>query len=124
MHKRLFSFGGHGCVYHKQRNLILDFIWFAFFVSFVVWFSFTPFATIIQREVHLISSQLKVLAICNLAVTIPARIVIGIVLDRYDPRLTFSGLLIFVSAYGNVGGVIYLLLYSLSNAQTCSIAWA
>lgn len=95
MHKRLFSFGGDGSVCHRQRNLILHLNWFAFFVSFAVWFSFTPFATTIQRELHLVSPQLKVLAICNLALTIPARILIGIVLDRYGPRLTFSALLIF-----------------------------
>lgn len=83
----LFSF--------RDRYRILHLCWFAFFISFVVWFSEAPFATTIQRELHLTSPQLKVLAICNLALTIPARILIGIVLDRYGPRLTFSALLVF-----------------------------
>ena len=48
-----------------------------------------------RRELDLTNPQLKVLAICNLALTIPARIVIGMVLDRYGPRLTFSSLLVF-----------------------------
>ena len=87
MLRTLFSF--------HARYRILHLTWFAFFLSFVVWFSFAPFATTIQRELYLTTPQLKVLAICNLALTIPARIVIGMVLDRYGPRLTFSGLLIF-----------------------------
>ncbi len=69
--------------------------WLAFFLSFVVWFSFAQFATTIQRSLQLTLPQLKVLAICNLALTIPARIAIGMVLDRYEPRLTFSELLMF-----------------------------
>lgn len=79
----------------RDRYRILHLTWFAFFLSFVVWFSVAPFATTIQRELSLTLPQLKVLAICNLALTIPARIVIGMVLDRYGPRLTFSGLLAF-----------------------------
>ncbi len=87
MLQALFSF--------RDRYRILHLNWFAFFISFVVWFSFAPFATTILRELHLTPAQLKVLAICNLALTIPARILIGIVLDRYGPRLTFSALLVF-----------------------------
>jgi MFS transporter, NNP family, nitrate/nitrite transporter len=87
MLQALFSF--------RNRYRILHLTWFARFLSFVVWFSLTPFATTIQHELHLSSPQLKVLAICNLALTIPARIVIGIILDRYGPRLTFSVLLVF-----------------------------
>lgn len=87
MLRTLFSF--------RDRYRILHLTWFAFFLSFVVWFSFAPFATTIQRELHLTAPQLKALAICNLALTIPARIVIGMVLDRYGPRLTFSALLGF-----------------------------
>lgn len=87
MLRALFSF--------HDRYRILHLTWLAFFLSFVVWFSFAPFATTIQRELYLTTPQLKVLAICNLALTIPARIVISMVLDRYGPRLTFSGLLIF-----------------------------
>ena len=84
-----------GLLSFRDRYRILHLTWFAFFLSFVVWFSFAPFATTIQRELHLTLPQLKVLAICNLALTIPARIVIGMVLDRYGARRTFSGLLVF-----------------------------
>lgn len=87
MLQALFSF--------HDRYRILHLTWFAFFLSFVVWFSVAPFATTIQRELYLTSPQLKVLVICNLALAIPARIAIGMVLDRYGPRLTFSILLVF-----------------------------
>ncbi|KAM3110384.1 NarK family nitrate/nitrite MFS transporter [Phormidesmis sp. 146-33] len=87
MLQHLFSF--------QDRYRILHLTWLAFFLSFLVWFDFAPFATTIQRELSLTAPQLKVLAICNLALTIPARIGIGMVLDRYGPRFTFSGLLIF-----------------------------
>jgi MFS transporter, NNP family, nitrate/nitrite transporter len=87
MLRTLFSF--------RPRYRTLHLTWFAFFLSFLVWFSVAPFATTIQHELSLTSPQLKVLAICNLALTIPARIVIGMVLDRYGPRLTFSALLVF-----------------------------
>ena len=82
------------CSFH-DRYRILHLNWFARFLSFVVWFSVAPFATTIQHELHLTATQLKVLAICNLALAIPARIAIGMVLDRYGPRLTFSALLVF-----------------------------
>ncbi|MGA7952374.1 MAG: NarK family nitrate/nitrite MFS transporter [Gloeobacterales cyanobacterium] len=79
----------------KGQYRILHLTWFAFFLTFVVWFNFAPFATTIQREFGLSPEQVKTLGICNLALTIPARIVIGMVLDRFGPRITFSSLLIF-----------------------------
>ena len=84
-----------GFLSFRDRYRILHLNWFAFFVSFTVWFSFTPFATLVQHDLHLTNQQLKVVAICNLALTIPARIVIGMLLDRYGPRLTFAWLLVF-----------------------------
>lgn len=79
----------------KGRYRILHLTWFAFFLTFVNWFNFAPFATTIGKELHLAPEQIKTLGICNLALTIPARIVIGMLLDRFGPRLTFSSLLAF-----------------------------
>ncbi len=87
MLQALFSF--------RDRYRILHLNWFAFFLACVVWFSVAPFATTIQQELHLTTAQLKVLAICNLALTIPARLLIGMILDLYGARITFAGLLIF-----------------------------
>lgn len=88
MLKSLFSFRG--------RYRILHLTWFAFFLTFIDWFNFAPFATSIGKELGLdYATQIKTLGICNLALTIPARIIIGMVLDRFGPRITFSSLLVF-----------------------------
>jgi MFS transporter, NNP family, nitrate/nitrite transporter len=84
---QLFSF--------KGRYRILHLTWFAFFLTFICWFNFAPFATTIAKQLSLNPGQVKTLAICNLALTIPARIVIGMVLDRFGPRITFSALMGF-----------------------------
>lgn len=79
----------------STRYRILHLTWIAFFLSFLVWFSFAPFAIVIQNDLGLTPEQLKTLAICNLALTIPARIIIGIILDRWGARITFAGVLVF-----------------------------
>ncbi|HEY9725200.1 MAG TPA: NarK family nitrate/nitrite MFS transporter [Chroococcales cyanobacterium] len=79
----------------RGRYRILHLTWFAFFLTFVCWFNFAPFATTIQKDLHLTPDQIKSLLICNLALTIPARIIIGMLLDRFGPRVTFSTLLMF-----------------------------
>ncbi|TFI54333.1 NarK family nitrate/nitrite MFS transporter [Mastigocladus laminosus UU774] len=89
MLKGLFSFNG--------RYRILHLTWFAFFLTFVCWFNFAPFATTIGKQLNLTPEQIKTLGICNLALTIPARIIIGMLLDRFGPRITYSLLLIFAS---------------------------
>jgi MFS transporter, NNP family, nitrate/nitrite transporter len=84
---KLFSFSG--------RYRILHLTWVAFFLTFVCWFNFVPFATTVAKELALSEQQVKILAICNLALTIPARIIIGMLLDKFGPRITFSLLLGF-----------------------------
>jgi MFS transporter, NNP family, nitrate/nitrite transporter len=81
----------------KGRYKILHITWFAFFLTFVCWFNFAPFATTIGKELSLTPDQIKTLAICNLALTIPARIIIGMLLDRFGPRITFSFILFFAA---------------------------
>ncbi len=72
----------------------LHFTWFAFFLTFVVWFNHAPLVTQISRTFDLTAQQWKALLILNVALTIPARIVIGMLVDRHGPRKTFSLLLI------------------------------
>ncbi|MEA5582932.1 MFS transporter [Nodularia harveyana UHCC-0300] len=85
----LFSFNG--------RYRILHLTWFAFFLSFVVWFNFAPFQTAIKEALSLTEGQVRTIAICNVALTVPARIIIGMVLDRYGPRITYSILLMYAA---------------------------
>jgi MFS transporter, NNP family, nitrate/nitrite transporter len=89
MLKKLFSFDGRYRILHQT--------WFAFFLTFVCWFNFAPFATTIGKQLHLVPEQIKTLAICNLALTIPARLIIGMLLDRFGPRITYSMLLMFAA---------------------------
>ena len=76
---------------------ILNFSWFAFFLTFVVWFNYAPFTSVIREDLHLTVGQARTISLCNLALTIPARIIIGMVLDRFGPRITFSALLIYAA---------------------------
>lgn len=68
--------------------------WFAFFLTFVVWFSHAPLMVFIKEAFDLSSAQVKALLILNVALTIPARIVIGILVDKYGPRIIYSCLLV------------------------------
>ncbi|WIO73589.1 NarK family nitrate/nitrite MFS transporter [Porticoccaceae bacterium LTM1] len=80
----------------------LHITWVAFFLTFVVWFSHAPLMVFIKEAFDLSSQQVKALLILNVALTIPARIVIGILVDKYGPRHVYSGLLI-ISAFICVG---------------------
>lgn len=81
----------------EGRYRTLHLTWFAFFCSFVVWFNFAPFATTIGDDLGLSKVELGTLALCNVALTVPARIVIGMVLDRFGPRKVFSAILIYAA---------------------------
>ncbi len=86
-----------GLISFQGRYRILHLTWFAFFLTFVCWFNFAPFATTIGKQLNLTPEQIKTLGICNLALTIPARIIIGMLLDRFGPRKTYTLLLMFAA---------------------------
>ena len=73
----------------------LHLTWVAFFLTFVAWFNMAPFNTTIMHALGLSSAEINVLMVCNVALTIPARIIIGFWVDRYGPRNVFSVLLVF-----------------------------
>lgn len=68
--------------------------WVAFFITFVVWFSHAPLMVFIKEAFDLSSQQIKALLILNVALTIPSRIAIGMLVDRFGPRSIYSMLLI------------------------------
>ncbi len=72
---------------------ILHLTWFAFFLSFVVWFSHAPLKPLIVETLSMSNAQWKALLILNVALTIPARIIIGILVDKFGPRQVYCGLL-------------------------------
>jgi len=71
--------------------------WFAFFLTFVVWFSHAPLMVFIKEAFDLTGAQVKALLILNVALTIPARIIIGILVDKFGPRIIYSCLLVISS---------------------------
>ena len=72
----------------------LHLAWVAFFLTFVVWFNHAPLMGFIKEAFNLTPQQVKALLILNVALTIPARIVIGILVDKLGPRNVFTGLLV------------------------------
>lgn len=73
---------------------ILHYTWFAFFMTFVVWLSLGPMMPFIKEALALTDQQAKVLLILNVAMTIPARIVVGMLVDKLGPRIMYTGILI------------------------------
>jgi MFS transporter, NNP family, nitrate/nitrite transporter len=81
--------------FNKTQWSTLHLTWFAFFLTFVAWFNMAPFNTTIMHTLGLSSAEINVLMICNVALTIPARIIIGFWVDKYGPQKVFSCLLVF-----------------------------
>lgn len=75
----------------------LHFTWVAFFISFFVWFNHAPLMKAIGDTLLLDNQQIKALLILNVALTIPARIIVGMLVDKLGPRLVYS-ILLFVSS--------------------------
>ncbi len=82
--------------------------WFAFFMTFVLWFAHAPFKGALVKAFEMSDAQWKALLILNVALTIPARIIIGILVDKFGPRVTFSLLLM-------ISGVLCT-VFALSNS--------
>ncbi|CAM3040731.1 NarK family nitrate/nitrite MFS transporter [Vibrio mytili] len=76
---------------------ILHLSWMAFFITFVVWFNFAPMLQMVKESLGLSSQEIKTLLILNVALTIPARVLIGMFTDRFGPRIVYSTLLAICS---------------------------
>ncbi len=72
---------------------ILHYTWFAFFMTFVVWLGLGPMMPFIQDALGLTNQQAKVLLILNVAMTIPARIIVGMLVDKLGPRIMYTAIL-------------------------------
>lgn len=79
----------------KKENIrILHYTWFAFFMTFVVWLGLGPMMPFIKEALGLTNQQAQVLLILNVAMTIPSRIVVGMLVDKFGPRIMYSSILI------------------------------
>jgi NNP family nitrate/nitrite transporter-like MFS transporter len=92
--RRLWSF--------RDRYRVLHLTWMAFFLTFVVWFGYAPFAGVIEDELGLTASQTTTLGLCNIALTIPARLFVGMALDRWGSRRLYAGILVFAAVPNTV----------------------
>ncbi len=72
--------------------------WLAFFLTFVVWFNHAPLLIHIRDALGLSDAQVKALLTLNVTLTIPARIAIGMLVDRLGPRAVYTGLLVACAA--------------------------
>jgi MFS transporter, NNP family, nitrate/nitrite transporter len=83
----------------KNREIrALHLTWIAFFICFYVWFNMAPLASSILRSADwLTRDDLRLFAIANVALTIPARILVGMALDKWGPRRVFSVLMVLMA---------------------------
>jgi NNP family nitrate/nitrite transporter-like MFS transporter len=77
----------------KGKMKILHMSWIAFFITFIVWFNFAPLLQMVKETLGLTTQEIKTLLILNVALTIPARVIIGMLTDKYGPKLVYSALL-------------------------------
>lgn len=82
---KLLSFSGNTKILHLS--------WMAFFISFLVWFNHAPLLISIRDSLGLTDQQIKTILILNVALTIPARIIVGMLVDKYGPKIMYSLLL-------------------------------
>ena len=84
--------------FSQERIRTLHYTWIAFFMTFYVWFNMAPMATTMLDSVGWLTDEhIKILLISNVALTIPARIVVGALIDRFGARIVFSGLMVVMA---------------------------
>lgn len=84
--------------YRQPEIRALHLTWIAFYICFFVWFNMAPLATSMLKSADwLTRDDLRLFAIANVALTIPARILVGMALDRFGPRRVFSVLMVVMS---------------------------
>ncbi len=84
-HFRLLSFQG--------KTKILHMSWLAFFISFVIWFNHAPLLMLIQQDLAISDADIEIILLLNVALAIPARVITGLLVDRFGARISFSVLL-------------------------------
>jgi MFS transporter, NNP family, nitrate/nitrite transporter len=109
---RLFS--------REPKVKVLHLSWMAFFISFVVWFNHAPLMAAIRETFSLSKEQVAALLIMNVALTIPARVAVGMLVDKFGPRLMYavllavSGLICLVFAFAQSFDVLAIARFFLA----------
>jgi MFS transporter, NNP family, nitrate/nitrite transporter len=76
------------------RIRILHYSWMAFFITFMIWFAHASLMPTLKTYFHMTDAQVKAILMLNVALTIPARVLIGVLVDKIGPRKAYSGLLL------------------------------
>ena len=106
--------GGLRLLSWEPKIRVLHLTWVAFFVSFLVWFNHAPLMASIRTTFGLTDQQVSALLILNVALTIPARILVGMLVDKVGPRIMYSALLA-------ISGVLCLLFAFAQDFTTLAI---
>lgn len=77
----------------EPRIRLLHFTWLAFFITFLIWFAHVSLMPAIATSMQLTDAEIKAILVLNVALTIPARILVGVLVDRFGPRASYSVLL-------------------------------
>jgi NNP family nitrate/nitrite transporter-like MFS transporter len=81
--------------FRNREIKALHLTWIAFFITFYVWFNMAPLASsMLAANDWLTRDDIRLFAIANVALTIPARILVGMALDKWGPRRVFSVLMV------------------------------
>ncbi|TBW49988.1 NarK family nitrate/nitrite MFS transporter [Marinobacter halodurans] len=78
----------------QGKTRVLHLSWMAFFISFLVWFNHAPLMVTIREQFGLTTSEVNAILLLNVALTIPARILIGMLVDALGPRRVYALVLI------------------------------
>jgi len=79
--------------FSDPKTKILHYSWLAFFITFFMWFCHASLMPYIKETFLLSDAQAKALLFLNVALTIPARIFTGALVDKFGPRVMYSLLL-------------------------------
>ena len=108
--------------FRNREIRALHLTWIAFFICFYVWFNMAPLASSMLASVDwLTKDDIRLFAIANVALTIPARILVGMALDRWGPRRVFSVLMVtmaiptFIFAFGTTKEQLFMARLVLSS---------
>ena len=75
------------------KTKILHLSWMAFFISFVIWFNHAPLMILMKQTFNMSDTQVEIILLLNVALTIPARVIVGLLVDHYGAKISYSALL-------------------------------
>lgn len=96
------SGGIRAVVGRDERHRVLYLTTLAFCLTFVVWFDLAPFTLAVKRSLHLSTAQVGALILANLALAVPGRLLVGMLLDRLGPRRLFAAVLVYAAVPNTV----------------------